>query len=342
MKFNSFVGIDISKEVFDLVVRKEDGSSSQQQFPNSIPGIHLFIEWMVKENLTQESTLICMEHTGNYIDRITRLLSGEGYFAWVVSPLVIHKFSPDIRRHSDDQDSAERLCEFAARFSDQARRFEPDSKEEAKLRALSLLRKQLVKSQTQFLNRELSNLDLADPSAMGAKVYRETIEFFQNRIQLVEDEIEALIKSSAQLSSWHTILKSVPGIGKVCATMILIHTCGFKKIKDFKSFASFIASAPFSKGSGKYKVRPRVYKTGNRKAKSLLFMGAMSLIHPGRIFHNWYIYRTEVQKKHPFSVLNEIINEIIKIAFTLIQRGEKFNKVKYLEGKNSVKFLGLS
>jgi len=158
MEFKHFVGIDISKMTFDVAIGQES-ELVHFEFDNSNPGISKFISELVSRQAFRGNTLICLEHTGHYIDRITRILHGEGYFVWVVQPLVLHYFSADLNRLKNDKTDAKKLMSYARSFSELAERYIPESGPQAQLRKLERLRRQLVGLGQRIQNMIASNRD---------------------------------------------------------------------------------------------------------------------------------------------------------------------------------------
>ena len=65
----NFVGIDISKTYFDVVVVKTQPTEEMihHQFPQKQEGFLKMLEWLQQHNVTlNEATLFCMEYTGLY------------------------------------------------------------------------------------------------------------------------------------------------------------------------------------------------------------------------------------------------------------------------------------
>lgn len=333
MKFEHFVGIDVAKEKFDIDHQDKKGNFCPNQFSNSIRGISQLIKYWKSKNFDPENCLICLEHTGNYIDLLTRVLYGEGYFVWVVSPLFLKEFSPKKLRLENDEVAARKLSEYARFFQEMAVRFTPDTPFQDKLKKLFRLRNQLIKARTSAVNRKASNDDLATPDLLSDQVWTEAIESFSQRVAQVDQLLIKAFMEDPQYRRMYHLLKTIPGIGKVCATQLLIMTGGFTKFNNFRAFASYISTAPFEKASGKRYRKARVHKAGHKQAKANLFLASLSHIRPGGFFYEDYQQKTVQQGKHHNSVMNSFINRLLKIVFDIIRLDEPFDLDKYLAGK---------
>jgi len=68
MEFKNFIGIDISKNTFDLalITNNDPGSMVSSVFTNDPKGIVRLEEFMRKHGVPKQETIFCMEHTGIY------------------------------------------------------------------------------------------------------------------------------------------------------------------------------------------------------------------------------------------------------------------------------------
>ena len=343
MDFTSFIGIDISKKKFDIALFIDQTHSKHQCFTNDVKGISKFLNWIKQEKISLDQLLICMEHTGHYIDAITRILHGEGIFTWVVTPLILKQFFPTFNRLKTDKADAFKIACYAFSHQHFAQRFEPEIGDQIKVKNLERLRSQLVKIKTQLKNMAVSNQDLASPCMLTHSVMRTYIDQLEKEIKRIEKEVEKVFTSSPKYHRLFKILMSIPGIGTVSATQILILTRGFDRFSTFKTFASFIGTAPFERSSGKWKGPRRISNMSNKKLKPTLYLGALSHIRKGGIFRQYYSHQTNNKGKHHNSVINAIINEILKIAFVLVDKDEFFDVQKFIHAKgNNAKYLILS
>jgi len=100
-KFSNYYGIDISKDVFDVM----DSNGVHKQFINSKEGFKEFIKWLVK------NSCVVMEATGVYHTRLTDFLYSKKVFVSVVNPLVIKRYiQMNLRRIKTDKADSEMIC----------------------------------------------------------------------------------------------------------------------------------------------------------------------------------------------------------------------------------------
>lgn len=56
------------------------------------------------------------------------------------------------------------------------------------------------------------------------EVQKQTINFLTKKIEKIEEEIEAVIRSSNELRNVHELLTSIKGVGNVTAWYIIVYT----------------------------------------------------------------------------------------------------------------------
>ena len=120
MKFNEFIGIDISKKTLDYVIyNKTDTKLSEHKvFSNDKLGFKKSITWMKKQNLELTKVLFCMEHTGVYGLELQSFLSKEELNYCVISGLELKK-SLGIVRGKTDKSDAFQIARYAYLFKDE-------------------------------------------------------------------------------------------------------------------------------------------------------------------------------------------------------------------------------
>ena len=95
-EFKHYYGIDISKDVFDVV--NQDGKHSQ--YENNCKGYKQFVSSI------EEEACVVMEATGVYHVQLADFLHGKSIFVSVVNPLVIKRFiKMNLRRIKTDKAS---------------------------------------------------------------------------------------------------------------------------------------------------------------------------------------------------------------------------------------------
>ena len=147
----------------------------------------------------------------------------------------------------------------------------------------------------------------------------------------IDQQIDALIQADSRLKELFSWMVSVPGIGPVTATEILITTNEMQTICEPKKLACHAGVAPFEYQSGTSiragppGGRTRVSHQARKRLKSLFHLGAMSVIQMKGEFQEYY-QRKVSEGKNKILVLNAVRNRLIHRVCAVVRRGEKYDK----------------
>lgn len=335
-KFKLFVGIDISKKTLDVVIGKNESNSTHHQVANDAKGIGKMLDLFAEYNLKQNQVLICCEHTGTYLDKLAYALRSTEHFLWVVHPLLLKNYSVDINRFKTDKADAKKIMMYAFYHHSRAKAYQYLDDKTGMLKELFSLRKQLVETRAQYLNRKDAVSQKALNHGLTAVMHEHIQSYFNDLIKHVEQEIKNMIASDEKINNLYQILKSIPGIGPIIAQHILFITDCFKKINNWRTLAAYIGTAPFPHSSGtSVKLRSRTSRKSYKPLKADLNQGIMSIIRPGQIFHSYYQSLIN-QNLHHLYILNKLKNMIIKVVFDLVKKNQSFNEELFLSNKKSL------
>ena len=234
--------------------------------------------------------LFCLEHTGIYNHTLVEWIAQQGYHLWLESPLAI-KRSLGIQRGKNAQVDAQRIAQYAARFAEQARLWQPARAVIEELKGLVRLRARLLTAKKQLKTPlQASSIFLA-----AAKQKRlesccaGTLKHLEADMAQIEQEIQGLVASDAPLKQLYTVVESVAGIGRITALELLIVSNEFKGIKTAQSCACYAGIAPFEHSSGSsIRGRSRASPLANKRLKSLQPMGSMSSIRLAGELRRYY------------------------------------------------------
>jgi len=320
----------------DIAYRNDQNEKlTHLQISNDLTGFVELMELIQILKVPAHQVLICLEHTGTYIEKLVDFFQERPITVWVIHPLVMKYAQTGIQRIKTDKADAKKICVFAHRFHMEATDYQSLSNFCYQLNQLRQARKQLVKLRQQTLNMISEKKDKAHPDPITINIFLELKSFFDQAIKDIEKAINQLIKSNEKANRQKAILMSTPAIGKVISTNLIVATNGFNNFDNYRKFASFIGIAPFDNRSGSsIKKKTKTSKKGHQAFKADLMQGARSVIREGQLFYQYY--QKMLQKgKHYNWIINSIMNQIIKLAFTLIKNDTKFDKYLFLKSKKS-------
>ena len=213
------------------------------------------------------------------------------------------------------------------RFQDRIRLWQPARPVLKKLTELSRLRQRLLGMISQL------QVPLAEQKRFGDKTFnsqlgqhcRATLMALNSDLAGVEKAIKRLIADDPTLKALFALVTSVPGIGQVIATEIILATNELKAIEDPKKLACHAGVAPFEHGSGSsVRGKTRVNHQARKSLKTLLHLAAMSALQVDGELREYYL-RKVAEGKNKMLVINALRNKLIHRVYAVVKRGEKYS-----------------
>lgn len=315
----NFVGIDVSKDWIDCHLRPKQEAKHCE---NNSDGFTELEQWLGAHGADTQTTIICMENTGIYDDRLLKHLTEHGWVCAVEKTTVLEKITPDHHRKDDPFDAAG-LAEYADRYLDKLTITLPKSDEVECLRQLYSERSRLVVQKAAVLNK-CSQLD---HHTVTSKIVKESwerqLEFYEHQINQIEQRMHELVRNHQGLYHYWQLLMDIPGIGKVTAWLWLVQFYGQSTL-DCKKIASRFGFAPHSKRSGT-SMHGKTRSSGHgaaqmRKCMSLAARAASSYYEKFRLYKQ---RKMEEGKIWPV-IRNNLINKLIKIICAIWNSGQPY------------------
>ena len=152
MEFDSFIGVDVSKNTLDLCVLGKEAEMRLYKIANRQRSLEdLFNE--LQEALDLTTTLICAEYTGHYSNVLRDFCLSRGWSLWLENGAEI-KFRSGVQRGKDDAMDAHRIARYAHRFQDKAKLLKVTSESLQELQLLICERELYIKEQAKY-NKEM-------------------------------------------------------------------------------------------------------------------------------------------------------------------------------------------
>lgn len=326
-KSKTFIGIDVSKKTFDAaLLHAHDARQIQHRaFTQTPAGYTAFMEWLQQQGAALKEVLICMEHTGIYINGLVNFLCEQQVALWVEMPLRIKKCL-GLQRGGNDKVAAVQIAQYSYRYQDQVRLWEPAGRSLERLKQLTIQRDRLVLSLTQLSVplTELAEAGEEEQSRELAKLQTPVLRALEKSIKKVEAAIDGLVASDSKICEAIQRVSSIKGIGKQTAINLYVYTKGFTQFSSAKQLACYCGVVPFTKTSGT-SVR---FKTGisphaNRKLKKLLHLCALAAIRFNADMKRFY-ERKVGEGKNKMSVINAVRNKLIHRIFAVVREGRLY------------------
>ena len=325
MKFNWFIGIDVSKKTLDITVLKSNQKVLFKQIENSVKHLKAFLKELKSKGVIISESLICMEHTGIYCNPSIELAEKMHLNLWLENATQI-KLSIGLQRGKNDKVDSERIAEYAFRNQDKVVLRQPEREAMKKLKELNLARTRLMmmSKSLQTMSKEKDHYKSKKAFSSNFKL---TLKAMKEDLQKVENEIKSTIQSDERLKELFSIVQSVKGIGPVVTLNMILTTNEFKDITDPKKYACYAGVAPFEHSSGtSVRKRTHVSRKANMRIKSILHMAALVAIQSNKEITEFYERKIK-QGKAKMNVINAVRNKLIHRVFACVRDNRKYEYI---------------
>jgi transposase len=291
---------------------------------NNFDGFAELRKWLAENNIDPNNSVICLETTGVYSERICYYLHSRGFIVWSEAPHKVHRAFT--RQSVNDKVAAIQIAEYAYRFFDKITPFEPKQEIVEDLRTLLSTREQLVGQRTANKNA-LQALERKHFQATKSKVIlNEMIKQLDNAIKQIEKELNNIIYTNQTLGPVATAIDTIPGIATLFIANYFVITEGLQKRCSYKELASYLGICPLEKCSGTSVYRkPTSSGHGPSRLRKLLYLGAMSVREHNPKFHNYFVMK-QAQGKNEKLILNNIANKLLRVICAISESVTPFFK----------------
>lgn len=309
-------GIDLAKEKFDVNFINKKGNETNKEVKNKVSSISKFLSGL------PEDVILCAEHTGVYGDLLVYMCNQMNIpIALVMGCSVKHSLG--LRKGKSDPVDASRIREYGERFSDKLTVSQYDCEELVELKSLYTLRNQLVKQRKGLLTISKGQGHLPMQSISVNKHMKSIVSALTKEIDDIEEEMEQIIKGQVDMNESFELITSIVGIGPVITTELIIKTGNFKRLDTARKAASYAGICPFPNSSGKMQGKSKVSPFGDKKLKTLLYMGAKTAVKHNKEYRLYY-QKKELEGKPHFLIMNNVSNKLLRTVYSIIN-----SKVKY-------------
>jgi len=256
-----FMGIDVSKETLDISLNQ-----THYKILNKDKNIKDFID--KHEGLLKEIRLCALEATGRYELKVMRMLQSQNVSVHRANPLNVKNFvRASNQKAKTDKIDALLLEQYAVFVKDKENGdpFMTDAQE--------------MLQQMRTVERALENeihghkCRLEHLSKTARKIIKQHIKSSEKQRSATRLEIDRIIEADPVLSKKKKAMMEVRGIGKKIANTLI---CDMPELGTMtkKQVASLLGVAPFTKQSGKSRIKSHI-RGGRFYARKALYMGAL-------------------------------------------------------------------
>lgn len=308
IKDTKYFGIDISHLVFDVT----DSEGNYYQFKNSLIGFKKFLK------LLDLDSHCVMEATGYYHYQLAYYLQENGIKLSVENPLSVKRFiQMKLSKIKTDKSDSKLICEYAKQVN--LKLWQGNSKHQLACLQMTRLLSVYTKQSTMLKNKIHGETVLGVPSKLVVTSLKRSLRLLKKEIELIEEKLLILVNEVHK--EVLTRLKTIPGIGKKTALMLVVLTDGFDRFKSGSELCSYAGLTPIIRQSGSsVNGRSRISKIGNQKLRNLLFMCSFNACKYNSACKAIYD-RIVAKGKSKKLALIAVCNKLLKQAFAIAKSG---------------------
>ena len=177
----------------------------------------------------------------------------------------------------------------------------------------------LTANQIKTLDNEAIAQKLSDPVALGAQITHLARDWYEQAIEMLEHEVLKQLKPRPE----YQLLSSMPGVGKVLASTILLETGSIGRFASpghYASYARCVNSERISNG----KLKGRGNKRNGNKYLAWAFMEAA---HYAAIWSPEIkrFYQRRQAKRHILVAKKTVANKLARACYHMLKRQEPFD-----------------
>jgi transposase len=297
-----WVGIDVSKATLDVYLRRR---AEQFQVQNQALGI----AGLLKHLQTFEIQRVVVESSGGLELDVAQALQDVGIPVSIINPRQGRDFAKASGKLAKtDRIDAAVLAHFGEAMQPPITVLASD--QDRALQDAVTRRRQLVEMLSAQKNRRAS---LRGTMRQNIDIH---IEWLEERIGDLDEEIEELSQSQAEWQSRIALLKSVSGVGQVIATTLMATLPELGAVSD-KRISALVGVAPFNRDSGKFR-GSRMIWGGRANVRAVLYMGTLVAVRYNPVLKAFY-QRLLGQGKAKKVALIACMHKLLRILNAMIR-----------------------
>lgn len=345
MKQITTIGLDLAKQVFQVHGADAEGSPIFNRKLRRAEVLRFFEK--------SPPCLVGMEACGGS-HYWAREIAAFGHDVRLIPPIYVKPF---VKRGKTDAADAEAISEAVTR---KTMRFVPVKSADQQAAAMVLkTRALLVRQKTQAINALRAHLsEFGVIAAIGTakvaalieivrdeadsrlpKVARFALAEIANQIEALTRQIEKLereIVAEAKRDDDMRRLVTIPGVGAITAASIKALVPDPDGFKSGRHFAAWLGLTPKPHSSGGKERLGRISKMGNPMLRSLLVLGATSVLRRARGNANAPQWLIALLARRPFKVVAvALANKMARIIWALLTKGGTYRNTGAVSGAAS-------
>ncbi len=268
-----FIGVDVSKEQLDVAIWPTEETWKTTQAPEDVDALARRIKKL-------KPALVVLESTGGLEMPLAAALSELNVPVAIVNPRQVRDFAKATGKLAKtDRIDALIMARFAQAVCPEARPI-PDAKRQ-ELKAILARRRQLIEMITMEKNRLHSTKVVRVRSSID-----QVIASLKKQLREINGDLDQAIKASEAWCVKDDLLKSVPAVGPVLTSTLIIDLPELGCLNR-KEIAALVGVAPLNRDRGKFKGTRRIWG-GRAAVRTALYMGALVAARHNPVIKAYY------------------------------------------------------
>lgn len=266
-----FVGIDISAQSFDLLIRRDGKNGKSRELTQDAKGFSQAVKILKKS----KPTLIVMEATGVYYLDLAVHLTDQGFNVAVINPVSSKRFSElKLSQVKTDAADAALLAEYAEVMKPAP--WTPPKAQALALRDIGRQINRITKDKAKTKNRLHAAQAKTSPDVLIEDL-TDSIATYERRLVRLTQAAIAVIQEDLQLLQVFNLMVAAKGIGQTSALAILAEFVVLPQDMKAKQVTRHCGlDIRIAQSGTSVRSASRISKAGNVYLRSALFMPAMS------------------------------------------------------------------
>ena len=311
-KTETFIGIDVSKDRLDVAAYPSEETWNTSQAPEDLDALARRIKKL-------KPALVVLEATGGLEMPLAAALSELNVPLAIVNPRQARDFAKATGKLAKtDRIDALLLARFAQAVRPEARPI-PDAKRQ-ELKAILTRRRQLV----EMITMEKNRLHSAHVAKVRSSI-EQVIASLKKQLHEIDGDLDQAIKASEAWRVKDDLLKSVPGVGPVLTSTLIIDLPELGCLTR-KEIAALVGVAPLNRDSGRFKGTRRIWG-GRAAVRTALYMGALVAARHNPIVKAYY-QRLLARGKPQKVALTACVRKLLLILNVMLRDQSRWGQIR--------------
>lgn len=305
-----FIGVDVAKDSLVSCIR---GVSKPQVVANEERAIKGWLKTLLPQ------TVIGMESTGRYHQSLARLAHQAGLRVYVLNAKDVYFYAKALgARGKTDPLDAQIIARYIAEHHAALHAWAPGTAAQVRVQEL-LQRRAGVAGHRASLRQVLAGMEELAPAVLRLE------QQFEQLLQRIDCEVQALVASEAKLSQGSALLQTICGIGPQSAALLaaLLNRVEFANADALVAYSGL---DPRPCDSGMRSGRRRLSKRGSPSLRRQLYLAALAATRSKALGPTYRALRAKGFKSTPAVVI--LARKLLRIAWAVWKSGQPFDAAR--------------